>query len=57
MPNEHHNCKHSLRAAAFFKEELEERGIFIDINDAASVNRIKEEAKDLRQNAKPISFL
>lgn len=48
---------HSLRAAAFFKQELEERGIFIDIEDAVSVNRIKKEAADLRQNAKPISFL
>jgi DNA polymerase-1 len=48
---------HSLRAYAFFKEELEERGLVLDPTDPQSINRIQQEAKDLRQNAKPISFL
>jgi len=48
---------HSLRAYAFFKDELEERGLMLDPTDPQSINRIQHEAKDLRQNAKPISFL
>ena len=49
---------HSLRALAFFPDELEEAGLGdIDHDDPDSVNRIKNEASDLRQNAKPVSFL
>lgn len=49
---------HSLRANAFFPEELVERGIVItDNTDAEQINKIKDLAPDLRQNAKPISFL
>jgi DNA polymerase-1 len=48
---------HSLRCSVFFKEELEERGLFLDPTDPSSINRIKEEASDLRDDSKPISFL
>ena len=49
---------HSLRAHAFFPEELDELGLFdLDPADPASINRIKDEAPDIRQNAKPVSFL
>ena len=49
---------HSLRCHAFFPDELAERGLGdLDSNDPASINRIKDEASDLRQNAKPVSFL
>lgn len=47
---------HCFRAAAYFKEEIEERGIFIDMNDVASINSIKEKAKDLRQESKAPTF-
>jgi DNA polymerase-1 len=47
---------HSMRCAAFFKDELEDRGIFIDMNDPASINRIKDEAPDLRGLSKGPSF-
>lgn len=47
---------HSLRAYAFFKEEIEELLGPLDPTDPASINRIKDEAKDYRQLAKPISF-
>jgi len=43
---------HSLNAAGYFKEELESRGIFIDINDPESINSVKKLAKDLRQESK-----
>lgn len=47
---------HSMRAAAFFKDELEERGIFIDMSDAESINRVKDEASDIRGMSKSPSF-
>lgn len=47
---------HSMNTAAMFKEELEERGIFIDMHDAESINRIKTEAKDLRNGSKRFTF-
>jgi len=47
---------HSVRCAAFFKEDLEDRGLYIDTDDKDSVNRIKTEAKDLRQMSKAPSF-
>jgi DNA polymerase-1 len=47
---------HSLRCSVFFKDELEERGLFLDPSDPKSINRIKEEADDLRSASKPVSF-
>jgi DNA polymerase-1 len=47
---------HSLNAAAYFKDELEDRGIVIDMDSADSINRIKSEAKDLRQRGKSVTF-
>ena len=47
---------HAMRASAFFKEELEERGVFVDMSDPKSINRVKEEAPDLRNMAKGPSF-
>lgn len=47
---------HSMRAAAFFKDELEERGIFIDMEDPKSINRVKDEASDIRNKSKAPSF-
>jgi len=43
---------HSLNAVGYFKEELESRGIFIDMNDPESINSVKKLAKDLRQESK-----
>ena len=49
---------HSLRALAFFPEELAELGLGdLDFDDPESVNRIQTEAESIRSNAKPISFL
>lgn len=48
---------HSLRASFYFKDELEDRGIFIDPEDKDSVNRVKDEAGDLRQKSKGVTFL
>ncbi len=48
---------HSLRASFYFKDELAERGIVVDLSDKDSVNRIQTEAKDLRNGSKPITFL
>ena len=49
---------HSLRAHAFFPEELEEAGLGdIDPDNPDSINRIVDEASMIRQNAKPVSFL
>lgn len=45
-----------MNTAAMFKEELEERGIFIDMTSAESINRIKTEAKDLRNGSKKYTF-
>jgi len=47
---------HSLNAYAYFRDRLEERGIFIDIDSADSINRIKKEAPDLRQEGKSVTF-
>jgi len=47
---------HSLNAAGYFKEELESRGIFIDMNDPESINSVKKLAKDLRQESKTYTF-
>jgi hypothetical protein len=56
MFNEHHNKLHSLNACAYFKGELEERGLLLDVTNANSVNRIKKEAPDLRQKGKSITL-
>ena len=48
---------HSLRAYAFFKEEIDEAlGEELDIDDPASINRIKEELPDIRAKSKSPSF-
>lgn len=47
---------HSMNTAAMMREELEERGIFIDMSSAESINRIKTEAKDLRNGSKKYTF-
>ena len=47
---------HCFRASAYFKEELEDRGIFIDMEDVASINSLKEKAPDLRQKSKAPTF-
>ena len=43
---------HSVRALAFFPEELPET----DINDVAAVNQIKKDFPEIRQKAKAPSF-
>jgi len=48
---------HCLRCAYFFKQELEDRGIIIDLESVESVNSIKKLAPDLRQDSKPINKL
>ena len=45
-------CGHSLRALAFFPEELPE----LNINNVAEVNSIKDNFPDIRQKAKAPSF-
>jgi DNA polymerase-1 len=45
-----------MNTAAMFREELEERGIFIDMEDPVSINRIKDEAPDLRNGSKRYTF-
>ena len=47
---------HSLAACYYFKDELERRGIEIDLNDPESVNSIKKLAPDLRQQGKAVTF-
>jgi len=47
---------HCLNAYGYFKDKLEDRGIFIDINSAASINRIKKEAEDLRSDGKSVTL-
>jgi len=48
---------HSLRAYAFFKEEIEEKlGESLDLNDPASINRIKTECPEIRDKSKSPSF-
>lgn len=48
---------HALRCHAFFPEELEDLGLFLNPEDPKSINRIKEEASTLRDKSKPVSFL
>lgn len=47
---------HCLRAAYYFQEDLLARGIKIALDDPSSVNRIKKEAADLRQDSKAPTF-
>ena len=47
---------HCLNAYGYFKAEFEERGLEYDITDPASINKIKEDAPDLRQKGKPYTF-
>lgn len=48
---------HSLRAAYYFKDQLENEGIYLDLSDPKSVNRLKKEDHPLRQDSKPPTFL
>lgn len=50
-------CGHSLRAAYYFKEELEKEGIFIDTSVPASVNQLKKTDHWTRQESKAPTFL
>lgn len=47
---------HCYNAAIYFKNILEERGIFIDMSDKDSVNSIEYLAPDLRQKGKSVTF-
>ena len=47
---------HCLRAAYYFREELESRGIQINLDEPKSVNSIKKLAEDLRQDSKAPTF-
>ena len=47
---------HCLNASAYFKKELEERGIEIDMDDPESINSLKDLAPDLRQKGKRVTF-
>ena len=47
---------HSLNAYAYYKRILEERGLDYDITDPASINKLADEAKDLRQEGKSKTF-
>ena len=48
---------HSLRAYAFFKEEIDEAlGEELDVTDPASINRIKDELPKIRAKSKAPSF-
>lgn len=48
---------HSLRAAYYFKDELEASGIFINMMDPKSVNQLKKMDHPLRQESKAPTFL
>lgn len=48
---------HSLRAAFYFKAELEAEGICIDLNDPKSVNQLKVIEHPMRQESKAPTFL
>lgn len=48
---------HSLRAASYFREELEAEGFLIDMSDPKSVNRLKKEDHPLRGKSKAPTFL
>ncbi len=57
MSSEHHNRKHSLRAYAFFKDEIDEAlGESLDVTDPKSINRIKDELPEIRAKSKSPSF-
>ncbi len=47
---------HCFNAAIYFKDELESRGIYIDMEDKDSVNSIERLAPDLRQESKRVTF-
>lgn len=48
---------HALRAAFYFKDDLEKEGIFIDIKDPKSVNTLKSTEHWSRQDSKAPTFL
>jgi DNA polymerase-1 len=48
---------HSLRAASYFREELEAEGIFINMTDPVSVNQLKKTDHLLRGRSKGPTFL
>lgn len=48
---------HALRAAFYFKAELEAEGIFIDLTDPKSVNQLKKNDHWTRQESKAPTFL
>jgi DNA polymerase-1 len=47
---------HCYNTAIYFKDKLEKRDIYIDMNSVESVNSIKELAPDLRQESKAYTF-
>jgi DNA polymerase-1 len=48
---------HALRAAYYFKDDLEGEGIFIDLADPKSVNQLKKNDHPKRQESKTPTFL
>lgn len=48
---------HALRAAFYFKDQLEAEGIFIDLDDPKSVNQLKVTEHWSRQDSKAPTFL
>ena len=48
---------HALRAAYYFKDELEAEGIFINLTDPVSVNQLKNTGHWTRQSSKAPTFL
>lgn len=48
---------HALRAASYFKDDLEAEGIFIDLSDPKSVNQLKDNDHPKRQESKTPTFL
>lgn len=48
---------HALRAAFYFKDDLEKEGIFIDTTDPKSVNQLKKDDHPKRQESKAPTFL
>ncbi len=47
---------HSLNAYSYFRDEFYARGLSYDPTDPASINKIKDEAPDLRQKGKSYTF-
>jgi DNA polymerase-1 len=47
---------HCLNAYAYFKDECKARGYEYDIEDPSSINKLKKECPDLRQDSKPYTF-